>query len=267
MIRLIKIEYLKLKKSRSMWVLLGLYLVCLIFIAFSGNIILNYLADQGVQYRGLSPTVLPIYDFYDIWQNLAWLGGFFKIFPAFLIVISICNEFQFKTHRQNIMDGMSRMEFFLSKLSFAGFLAFLSAFVILILGLILGFSFSPVRDLGSIMANFNFLAGHFYELLLYFLFAMLVALIIRKAGIAIVLLFMYSWFIEPIGAKILSNWYPEIAELFPLESIRSLVSFPFSRYILLYSQDFIAWADLIRATAWGLIFSGFIYYQLVKRDF
>jgi len=267
MIRLIRIEFLKLKKSRSMWVLLGLYLLCLVLIAFSGKIILGYLADAGVQYNGLDPTILPIYDFADIWQNLSWLGGFFKIFPAFLIVISMCNEFQFKTHRQNIMDGMSRLEFFLSKLSFAGFLAILSAGVILILGMILGFVYSPVTDMASIFANIYFLLGHFYELLLYFLFSMLVALVIRKTGIAIVVLLMYSWFIEPIGSAILSNWYPEIASALPLESISALVRFPFSKYILLYTQDFIAWLDIAKATVWAAIFSGFIYYQLVKRDF
>jgi len=265
--RLIKIEFLKLKKSRSMWVLLGLYLTCLILIAFSGNIILGYLADAGVQYNGLNPTILPIYDFIDIWQNLSWLGGFFKIFPAFLIVISMCNEFQFKTHRQNIMDGMSRLEFFLSKLSFAGFLALLSAGVLFVLGMILGLIYSPVKDISSIFTNTYFLLGHFYELLLYFLFSMLVALIIRKTGIAIVVLLMYTWFIEPIGVAILSNWYPDLASAFPLESTSALVRFPFSKYILLYAQDYIAWEDLAKATTWALVFGGFIYHQLVKRDF
>ena len=250
-----------------MWVLLVLYLACLILIALSGNIILGYLADAGVQYNGLDPTILPIYDFIDIWQNLSWLGGFFKVFPAFLIAISICNEFQFKTHRQNIMDGLSRSEFFLSKLSFAAFLAILSAAILLILGLTLGFMYSPVIDFQSVIANTYFLLGHFYELLLYFLFSMLVALIIRRTGIAIVVLLMYTWFVEPIGAAILSNWYPELAGMLPLESISNLIRFPFSKYILLYTQDFIAWLDLAKATVWALIFSGFIYYQLVKRDF
>lgn len=267
MIRLIRIEFLKLRKSNSMWVLLGLYLACLVLIAFSGNIILGYLADAGVQYNGLDPTILPIYDFVDIWQNLSWLGGFFKVFPAFLIVISMCNEFQFKTHRQNIMDGMSRLEFFFSKLSFAGFLALLSALVILVIGLVLGFLYSPVADLKSVFTNSYFLLGHFYELLLYFLFAMLIALVIRKTGIAIVILLMYTWFIEPIGAAILSNWYPEVAGFFPLESISALIRFPFSKYILLYTQNFIALADLAKASLWALVFSGFIYYQLVRRDF
>lgn len=267
MLRLIRIEYLKLRKSKSMWVLLGLYLACLVLVAFSGNIVLGYLADAGVEYNGLDPTILPIYDFVDIWHNLSWLGGFFKVFPAFLIVISMCNEFQFKTHRQNIMDGMSRMEFFFSKLSFAGFLALLSAGVLLVLGIILGFLYSPVVDIKSIFENIYFLLGHFYELLLFFLFAMLVALIIRKTGIAIVVLLMYSWFIEPIAAAIISNWYPEVASFLPLESISALIKFPFQKYILLYTQDFIALADLARASLWALVFGGIIYYQLVKRDF
>src|SRR5690554_1564066 len=130
MLRLVKLEFLKLKTNRAFWILLGIYFLALIVFAFSGGIILKYLENDGVNYQGLSPVMLPIYDFEDIWQNLAWLGYLFKIFPALLIIISITNEFQFKTHRQNIIDGLSRMEFFLSKLSFAIFLALLSAVVI-----------------------------------------------------------------------------------------------------------------------------------------
>lgn len=267
MLRLIRLEYLKLRANRAMWILLGLYLLCLVLIAFSGGAILQFLENKGVQYKSLSPTMLPIYDFEDIWQNLAWLGYFFKIFPAFLLVISINNEFQFKTNRQNIIDGLSRTEFFLSKLSFAAFLACVSGILLFILGVILGFSNASAKTLEAFMANIEFIPGHIFQLFLYFIFAIFLALLIRKSSITIVLLLLYTIFLEPIAARIIGHWHPLIASWFPLETFSNIVHFPFSRYVFLQTPDYIAITDVLMASVWGVVFLIGIFYQLKKRDF
>ncbi|NEN25757.1 ABC transporter permease subunit [Cryomorpha ignava] len=267
MLRLVKLEFLKLKTNRAFWILLGIYFVALLLIAFSGGAILQYLENQGVTYRGLSPVILPIYDFEDIWQNLAWLGYFFKIFPALLIIISVTNEFQFKTHRQNIIDGLSRTEFFLSKLSFAIFLALLSALVILIIGLILGFLNASDTSVDAILYNAVFIPAHAYQLLLYFLFTMFLALIIRKSAFTIMVLLIYTLMIEPIAAGILGHFYPLIGSLLPLQAFSSIVAFPFTRYILLETPDYIGLVEFLKATGWGFVFLFGIFWQLKRRDF
>lgn len=267
MLRLIKLEFLKLKTNRAFWILLGLYFLSLLAVVFSGKYILQYLEYEGVTYRGLSATMLPIYDFEDIWQNLAWIGYFFKIFPALLIIISITNEFQFKTHRQNIIDGLSRTEFFLSKLFFSIFLALLSAAANLLIGLILGFLYASEVSIEAIFYNFVFIPAYAYQLLLYFMFAMFLALIIRKSAIAIMVLLIYTVMLEPIAVGIIGHFYPLIGSLFPLEVISSLVSFPFSRYIFMETPDYIGLIPFLKASAWGGIFLFGIFYQLKKRDF
>lgn len=265
--RLIRLEFLKLRHNRAVWILLALYLVCVIAISLSGGVILKVLAGMGIAYRGIDPTVIPIYDFDDIWQNLAYLGYFFKIFPAFLLIISITNEFSYKTHRQNIIDGLSRREFFLSKLSFAGFLAVLSALLLLILGLILGFLNSSVTSWEAITSNIFFIPLHAFQIMLFFLFAMFLALLIRRSGITVVLLLMYAWFLEPIAAGITGYYVPVLEGLFPLEAIGSLVHFPFSKYVFMYTQDFVSLGDAAWALGWcGILLFG-IYYQLARRDF
>lgn len=267
MLRLAKLEFLKLKTNKAFWILMGIYFVALIVLAFSGGIILKYLENDGVNYRGLSPVMLPIYDFEDIWQNLAWLGYFFKIFPALLIIISITNEFQFKTHRQNIIDGLSRTEFFLSKLSFTLFLALLSAFVIMCLGLILGFIHASDTSLDAILYSAFFIPAHAYQLLLYFLFAMFLSLIIRKAAFTILTLLIYTLMIEPIGGAILTYYYPLLGSLLPLEAFSAIVAFPFSRYVFLQTPDYIGLPEFLKATGWGVLMVFGIFYQLKKRDF
>lgn len=267
MIRLIRLEFLKLKANRAMWILLGLYLLCLVLVAFSGGVILKFIENTGFQYKSLSPTMLPIYDFEDIWQNLAWLGYFFKIFPAFLLIISITNEFQFKTHRQNIIDGLSRTEFFLSKLSFAAFLACLSGALIFILGIILGLANATLRSFDAFTVHLYFIPAHIFQLFLYFILAIFLALLIRKSAITIVLLLLYTVFLEPIATAITGHWYPLVASWFPLKSFANVVHFPFSRYVFLRTPDFIALSDIATASIWGAIFVFGIFYQLKKRDF
>lgn len=267
MLRLAKLEFLKLKSNRAFWILLGIYFIALFIIAFSGGGILQYLENKGVTYRGLSPVLLPIYDFEDIWQNLAWLGYFFKIFPALLVVISVCNEFQFKTHRQNIIDGLSRTEFLISKLSFAFFIALVSSLAILFIGVVLGFLYAADTSLSAILYNAVFLPAHAYQLLLYFMFAIFLSLIIRKSAITMLVLLIYTLMIEPIAVGITSYFYPLAAPFFPLNAISSLIAFPFSRYVFIQTPDYIGLSELFAATAWGVLFLFGIYYQLTKRDF
>lgn len=265
--RLIQLEFLKLRGNRAMWWLLGLYLLSVIMISFAGGMILDFLTEQGADIRGVSLNVLPIYDFEDIWQNLAYLSYFFKIFPAFLIVISICNEFSFKTHRQNIIDGLSRTEFFLSKTTFAAFLALLSGLLIFILGLILGFSNSTVTSAEHVFAHIAFVPAHVIQLFVFFLMAIFLALLIRKSGITIVLLLLYIFPLELIVVLIVGEYSELGAALFPLESVSNMVHFPFSRYLFMETQNYIAAKDLWIATGWAAIFGFGIYYQLQKRDF
>lgn len=267
MIRLIRLEFLKLRANRALWILLGLYILCLAVVALTGNFVLDYLAAKGISYRGLDPTMLPIYDFEDVWQNLAWLAYFFKIFPALLLIISITNEFQFNTHRQNIIDGLSRTGFFLSKLSFAAFLAILSGLAILVLGTILGLANASVVSAQAYFYSFFFVPVHAIQLFSYFLFAIFLALLIRKSAVTIVLLLLYTLILEPIISGVLGIWWPGAGAWFPLNAFSNIIPFPFGKYILLESPDFVSPANLAIALLWaGVLFYG-ISYQLRKRDF
>ncbi len=270
MIRLIKIEFLKLSKLRAVWILIGLYLAALIGVSLSGKLLLDYLTGKGVEFNGLNPGMIPIYDFNDIWQNLAFIAGYFKIFPGLILIISVSNEFSYQTHRQNIIDGLSRTEFFLSKLSFAGFLAIVSAVFLLCIGLVLGFRYSPVTDFANVTEQMFFIPVHALQFFTYFLFATWLIMVIRKAAITIVLLLLYTVVLEPIAVGLLYSGLfnlPHIADLLPLQAISNLIPMPFGKYALQYTQDFVGTRELITALLWAGLLTGGIFYILRKRDF
>ncbi|NJK96306.1 MAG: hypothetical protein HC905_16575 [Bacteroidales bacterium] len=80
MIRLLNIEWLKLRRYKAFNILMILYYVVLIAVCSSGMAILEFLKSKGVVYKGISPTIIPIYDFPDIWQNMTYIATVLNIF-------------------------------------------------------------------------------------------------------------------------------------------------------------------------------------------
>jgi ABC-type transport system involved in multi-copper enzyme maturation permease subunit len=107
--RLFLIEYEKLRANRSSRILIGAYFILLTSIALIAAIkfdigpIKFHLAEQG------------IFNFPYIWHFNAYIGAWFKIFLAVVIVSMTANEYSNKTIKQNLIDGLSKREFLHSK--------------------------------------------------------------------------------------------------------------------------------------------------------
>lgn len=272
MIRAFTLEWLKLKHYRIFWVLFGIYLLAQLVITNGGVFVLEWLRDLGADFDGLDPTMIPIYDFPDIWQNTSWLGSFIKILIAFIVIISVNNDLTYNTMRQNIIDGVSKKEFILSKFSLVLFLATICTVVLLISGLITGFIYSSVTDVKYVLDELEFVLAYFYQLVVFSMLAFLVGLTIKKAGFAIVLLFFYSSFLEPIVTAILQYADPIkdqtewLAKFFPVYSVNNLIDVPFQRYFFQEIQDNVLWHEWLIASAWLAIFTYLIVFILNKRD-
>ena len=117
MLHLLKIDLKKLTSYRTFWVICGLYFFTLAMATASGMEFLKWLASF-VEGFGQSINInrIPLYHFPDVWQNLAWSSGLLKIMLGIMVLISITNEYSYRTVRQNIIDGLSRREFLLSKM-------------------------------------------------------------------------------------------------------------------------------------------------------
>ncbi len=272
MIRAFTLEWLKLKHYRIFWVLFGIYLLAQLVITNGGMFFLEWLRDLGADFDGIDPTIIPIYDFPDIWQNTSYLGSFGKILIAFIVIISVNNDISYNTMRQNIIDGVSKKEFILSKFSLVLFLAFVCTALLFISGLVTGFIYSSVTDIKYILDGLEFVFAYFYQLVVFSMLAFLVGLVIKKAGFAIVLLFFYSSFLEPIATAILQHADPIkdqtewLAKFFPVYSINNLIHVPFLRYFFQEIQDTILWHEWLIATAWLGIFTYLIVFILNKKD-
>ena len=55
------------------------------------------------------------FTFPDVWQTVAFISSIF-VFLLVVVIMFITNEYTYKTHRQNIIDGWSREDFLMSKM-------------------------------------------------------------------------------------------------------------------------------------------------------
>lgn len=273
MIYALKLEWLKLRHYRVFWILIGMYFLSLLVITSFGIFFLEWLKAEGADIDGLDPTLLPIYDFPDIWQNTTYLGSFAKILLAFLVIISVNNDTSYNTLRQNVIDGISKKQYLLSKFMLIVTLGLFSTLSLLVFGLINGSIYSNVWGLDYIFSDLEFLFAYFYDIVIYCMLAFLLALWIKKAGFVIVFLFLYSIMFEPIAVAIFENApyfkdgiMPMITPFFPIEALNNLIQIPFPKYIFREIQDYVSLKSVLIGTGWLTIYILLITFTLNKRD-
>ena len=272
MIRLFEIEWLKLKNYRVFWILTAMYFVGLILVLSSGMFLMQFLKSKGAEFKGIDPTIIPLYDFPDVWQNMTYIATFFKIIPAFIVIISVTNEISYRTMRQNVIDGLSKWEFLLSKFVLILALSGAATAFIFIEGLITGLIYSTVKYPELLFSELEFLLAYFLELVTFLCFALLLGLLLKRAGFAIVLIFMYTLIFEPMLTVNMEHntWIKDqvswLAPFFPIRALNNLIHVPFQRYVFMEIQDYVAWKDILIVLGWLSVYVASIYKLLDKRD-
>jgi ABC-2 type transport system permease protein len=266
MLHLLKIDLKKMTSYRTFWVICGLYFVTLGFGAASGMEFLKLLAHF---FEGFGQKInidrIPLYHFPDVWLNLIWCGGWLKIVLGIMVVVSITNEYQYRTIRQNIIDGMSRAEFLLSKILVNVLLSLVSVIMIFVIGLVTGLIYSPEIEWQSIITDLEFFPAYFFEVFFFLSYALMLGILINRSGLTIILL-MLSQMIELIITANISDSAKGIIPYFPMKSIWYLIQFPFQRYAFMEIQDYVAWGTLSTVIFWTFLFNYFSYLKLKKAD-
>ena len=265
MIRLLKIDLAKLLSYRTFWVLIGIYFSILILILISGMEFLKWLASKGAQFGEIDIMKIPLYHFPDIWQNLTYVAKFITLIAGILVVILTTNEFSYKTIRQNVIDGLSRADFITSKVLFILGLSLVSALVVLFIGLLMGSIYSPQTEMHYMFQHIGFVPAFFLMTLNFLLFSMMLALVIKRAGLSIVLLLVYPLF-EVIIRSMLPDPVDNVVNFFPFWAITNLVDFPFSRYAFQEIRDSVAIKDIIINLVYIPVLIGVSYKTIAQKN-
>jgi ABC-2 type transport system permease protein len=266
MLHLLKIDLKKLTSYRTFWVVCGLYFLTLGFGAASGMEFLKWVANLFDDFGGkLDIDRIPLYHFPDVWMNLVWFSGWLKIVLAIMVVISITNEFTYRTLRQNIIDGLSRSEFLISKILTNILLSLMSVVMIFVIGLITGLIYSPSIELDRILTDLEFFPAYFLEIFFFLSYALMLGILIQRSGLTIIMLLL-SQMIESIITANIDNFVPWIIPYFPMKSIWNLIEMPLPRYFFQEIKDYITFGSVITVVGWIIVFNYLSYLKLKRAD-
>jgi ABC-2 type transport system permease protein len=264
--RLAKIDFRKYFYNRTFWVLSALYLILQLFVFVVTESFMNHIVAKAGAGSAVTIPPLSLYSFPSVWHNLSFLAGFFKIFLALIVIIFITNEFSFKTIRQNVMSGMSRVEFLFSKVIFVFFVALSVSVVLFLSALLLGFFHTQPMTSAMVFSKMYFVAAYFLEVFAFLLFALLFAFLMRKQGLTIGLFAVYYYILEPI----ISYRLPEgVARFLPIKMITHLIDVPNSSLMKIFGMHFretVSLVDIAGCIAYSVLFVLLAWLTIKNRD-
>ena len=272
--RLLSIELQKIWKNKASRVLTITYFVLLSFIALIASIKF----DLGIFKLDLAE--MGIFNFPFIWHFNTYVAIWFKLFLAIIIVSMMANEYSYGTLKQNLIDGMSKKEFIISKFLVVLLFSLASTLFIFIMSLILGFSFSSFTEIGIVFSDLQYLLAYFVNLVGFFSICLFFGILVKRSAFALGFL-LILYFTEGI-IHLLLNWLlldnskaNVIIAFLPLESISNLLIEPFTRLSIIKNigtqigvenvKDYsVHFSTIAIVLAWTTIFM-FLSYKIIKK--
>ncbi len=277
MLRLLNIELQKIRYNKAAKAITIVYFVLITFIALIASIEFDFgsvnfrVADQG------------IFNFPFIWHFNSFMGATLKIFLAIVIVSMMANEYSYRTLKQNLIDGLSKKEFIISKFLTVVLFAVISTVFLFVVSMILGLSFSDYTEIGIIFSNLEYILAYFIKLVAFFSFCLFLGILVKRSAFALGFLIIWQ-IVEKIIYSLLkweffkgTDVAENVAMFFPLEAMANLIKEPFTRLGAVQSaanqlgESFtktydVEWHTVLITLVWTALFIYWSYVILKRRD-
>ena len=280
MLRLLTIEFHKLKHNKASKILSLIYfglLTCISLIAainFDIGPIKFHLAEIG------------IFNFPYIWHFNTYIAAILKFFLLLVIVSMMANEYSYKTLKQNLIDGLSKKEFILSKFYTVIIFALVSTIFVFVISLILGLSYSDYNEFAIITSDLQYLFAFFIKLVCFFSMGLFFGILVKRSAFAVGAMVVW-FFAESIfkgylfwNFKSIENTAEKVdnfMQFLPFEAMANLIREPFTRlgavrsvanqigetFTKSYAVDF---STIVIVSVWTFIFIYLSLTLLKKRD-
>src|SRR4051812_32609933 len=275
--RLISIELQKIWKNKASRVLTLTYFVLLSFIALIASIKFNF----GV--IKIHVAEMGIFNFPFIWHFNTYIAAWLKLFLAIVIVSMMANEYSYGTLKQNLIDGLSKKEFILSKFLTVVLFALCSTIFVFVMSLILGFSFSSYTEFDIVFMDLDYLLAFFVKLTGFFSFCLFLGILVKRSAFALGFLLVWSILEGIIKGLLVFQIFPDnnkadyITQFLPLEAMSNLIVEPFTRLSVIKTignqmgveniKDYsVHYLSVFIVLVWTFLFIYFSYKILKNRD-
>ncbi|MDU8886100.1 ABC transporter permease subunit [Yeosuana sp. MJ-SS3] len=270
MLRLINLELQKLLENRASKVL--------IFISFILPFTVLVLSSIKINFFGfftLELGELGIFNFPIIWHITTFFAAQFKFFFAIVVVSMIGNEYSNKTIKQNLIDGLSKKEFILSKFYTIVFFSLVATLLIGFASLVIGMYYSSYTEASIVITGTEYLLAYFIKLIGFFSLCLFFGMLIKRSAFALAflfILFIVEWIVFGlITWQFNSDIAEKIQNFFPLKSMHKLIDQPFQRVIMSKFPDkaelaydyAVHWYEITIVLGWTALFV-FLSYRLLK---
>ena len=279
MLRLLTIEFHKLKHNKASKILSLIYfglLICIVLTAaikFDVGPIKFHLAEMG------------IFNFPYIWHFNTYVAAILKFFLLLVIVSMMSDEYSYKTLKQNLIDGLSKKEFILSKFYTVIVFSITSTLFVFLISLTLGLVYSDYNEFSIILTDLEYLIAFFIKLVGFFSMGLFFGILVKRSAFAVGT--MVVWFIgEGIfkgylfwvyrAAESTSKSVDFIMQFLPGEAISNLIKQPFSRLGAVktlansmgktFDKSEVEFGAIFIVLVWTAIFIYLSYVLLKKRD-
>lgn len=225
MIKLLKLEYTKFKNHSLILILLMLYGIFSTMTLFLGKEIRD-LPD-------FMPSTSFLYKFPSTWDYLGFLGSMMSYFFLGLIAVFIVvNEITYKTFRQSIISGLTRKEFFLSKVYAIIAISLAATAWYFLSGMLIGLTHTSNLRLSDIFDGGWVLPRFFIMVLGYMSLGLFIGFFIRKPGISLLFYLIWGFALEPglkwlLTFKVINHG---VVRLLPVNAMEDLMPLPFYRF-------------------------------------
>lgn len=219
MIRNLQIEWMKIKNYRVFQVFSVLYMLGIVAIIYIFYRIYTELTGQLTGQN--NSDLFNLFSSDNIWKTVCFATSFLLYLPGMIIINLFINEVNFKTHRQNIIDGWKRETFIYTKI---GLLVCISLAVLVMNIIATAIMCNVTNTAFSLTAGLPVLGVSFIQSFVYMMFALLLATLFRRSGIAIIVFFIYGLLLEHIFMFLLWKVYPGAQHFLPLQVSDSLIS-------------------------------------------
>jgi ABC-2 type transport system permease protein len=226
MINLLTTEWLKIKKYPAFWWIIGLTALSypgINFITYNGYQNLIHRKDQASRIAKFvlgNPFTFP-----EIWHTVAYFSSWFVFIPAVVVIMLVTNEYNYKTHRQNVIDGWSRKQFMISKLIDVLIVTLLISILCCIVAFIIGIATNENTNADRLKLSYYvglFALQTFSQLSL----AFLVGFLVRKAFLALGIFIFYFIVFENIAVATLRYYNYDFRRFLPLSISNRLIPIP-----------------------------------------
>ncbi len=266
--RLLSLEYYKFRSHSTIQVLLVLYVVL-----FPMYILV------GKQFNSLPPP-LPnnsiFFNFSTVWDWLGYSGSWLAFFLLGLVAIYIVvNEIDYRTFRQNIITGLSRKEFFLSKLLTITVISLLATLFYLVLALVIGLVHTKENSWAWTWDNSWATSRYFLMCMGYMGFGLVSAFLIRRSGLTVLFYLAYFMMFEPIlrwGIH-LRFFHNNTINYYPANCLKDIMPLPAYRIAEMIPQKDIEFDFLLSygqaatgVAVWLILLLSLAYYMYNRRD-